>query len=115
MLLLLRRPPRATASTAAHRRPHARRRTLVFFNPLKRREKRGGIALFFLGIALVLMKRSFIGIIVELFGMVAMFGGLLPIVVSFLGAFPVIGPIVTSPAVTAVVSRLAGAARRPPV
>jgi ATP/ADP translocase len=93
-----------------------RRRTLVFFNPFKRKEKRRGILLFFLGIALVLLKRTFIGMIVETFGMVAMFGGLLPIVVSFLSSVPVVGPLFASPTVASAVNALAGAtARRPPV
>lgn len=91
-------------------------RTLVFFNPFKRKEKWRGIVLFMSGIVLVLMKRTFIGMIVEVFGMVAMFGGLLPIVVSFLSSLPVIGPLFSSPAVAGVVSTLSGAAaRRPPV
>ena len=69
-----------------------------------------------MGIALVLAKRSFIGMVVEAFGMVAIFGGLLPIVVSFLSSVPVVGPVFASPAVANVVSSLAGAgARRPPV
>ena len=88
----------------------------MFFNPFKRREKWRGIVLFFTGVTLVLFKRSFIGMIVEAFGMVAMFGGLLPIVVSFLGSLPVIGTFFNSPAVANVVTSLAGAAaRRPPV
>lgn len=88
----------------------------MFFNPFKRREKWRGIVLFFCGIFLVLIKRSFVGMIVETFGMVAMFGGLLPIVVSFLSSVPVVGPLFASPAVANVVSSLAGAAaRRPPV
>ena len=88
----------------------------MFFNPFKRREKWRGIVLFFTGVTLVLFKRSFIGMIVEAFGMVAMFGGLLPIVVSFLSSVPVVGPVFASPAVARAVSALAGAsARRPPV
>ena len=88
----------------------------MFFNPFKRREKWRGIVMFFAGIVLVLFKRSFIGMVVEVFGMVAMFGGLLPIVVSFLSSLPVVGPFFASPAVAGVVASLAGAgARRPPV
>ena len=88
----------------------------MFFNPFKRREKWRGIVLFFAGIILVLLRRTFIGMIVEVFGMVAMFGGLLPIVVSFLSSLPVVGPFFASPAVASVVNSIAGAAaRRPPV
>ena len=90
-------------------------RTLVFFNPIKRKEKWRGIVLFFLGIALVLGKRTFFGFILESIGMVAMFGAFLPIVVTFLKQMPVIGPVFSAPGISNVVDKLAGVARRPPV
>jgi len=90
-------------------------RTLVFFNPFKRKDKWRGIVMFFLGILLVLSKRTFIGFIVELIGMVAMFGAFLPIVVQFLRSLPVVGPVFSAPGIATVVDKLAGVARRAPV
>jgi hypothetical protein len=90
-------------------------RTLVFFNPIKRKDKWRGIALFFGGIALVLMKYTFIGFILESIGMVAMFGAFLPIVVAFLRGLPVVGPVFSAPIVATIVDKIAGVARRPPV
>lgn len=91
------------------------KRTLVFFNPIRRKDKWRGIVLFFLGIALVLRKNTFIGFILESIGMFAMFGAFLPIVVQFLRNTPFIGPIFSAPGVSSVVDKIAGVARRPPV
>lgn len=82
---------------------------------MKRKDKWRGIVLFFLGIALVLRRNTFIGFLVEAVGMVAMFGAFLPIVVQFLRGMPIVGPIVSAPGVSAVVDKLAGATRRAPV
>ena len=118
-------------------------RALVFFNPFRRKEKWRAIVLFFSGIALVFMKRTWLGMTLELVGMVSMFGGafgglgytaglpaalpiltrpppptpaFLPIVVSFLRSTPVIGPIFSLPVIGTAVNYLAGVAnRRPPV
>ena len=91
------------------------KRTLLFFNPIKRKDKRRGIILFALGVLLVLLKRTFFGFIIELLGMIAMFGPLLPIVVGFLRQLPVVGPIFSAPGISQGVDKLAGVARRPPV
>ena len=71
--------------------------------------------LFFLGIVLVLFKRTFFGILCEAFGMVQMFGPFLPIVVGTLRTVPVVGPILSAPGIATVVDKLAGVARRAPV
>lgn len=91
------------------------KRTLVFFNPLRRKEKWRGIVLFFAGILLVLMKRTFFGFILESVGALAVFGAFLPIVVTFLRSLPVVGPVFSAPGVATVVDKLAGVSRRPPV
>ena len=87
----------------------------MFFNPFKRKDKWRGIVMFFAGILLVLSKRTFIGFVVELVGMVAMFGAFLPIVVQFLRSLPLVGPLFSAPGVATLVDRLAGVARRAPV
>lgn len=91
-------------------------RTLFFFNPIKRKDKWQGIVLFFLGILLVLFKWAFIGIVLEMIGLVAMFAPFLPIVLTFLQNVPTIGWIFASPVLSKAVERVAGAAgKRAPV
>jgi hypothetical protein len=96
-------------------------RTLVFFNPFRRRNKARGIVCFFLGILLVLFKWTLVGMVVEVAGMISMFAPFLSMVVTFLRALPGIGPLLNAPIVDRVVDKLAGVAskadsrRRPPV
>lgn len=47
---------------------------LNFFNPVRRKDRRRGIICFFLGVFLVLVKWPVIGMIVEVVGIVEMFG-----------------------------------------
>jgi hypothetical protein len=55
-------------------------KTLLFFG---KRDKIFGTVLFFLGIMLVFMRWAFIGVIVEAFGFVSLFGyGIIPHVKS---------------------------------
>lgn len=92
-------------------------RALHFFNPFRRKEQVRGIVCFFAGITLVLLRWSVIGLILELIGMVEMFGKLLPIVVSFLRGVPYVGRLFSLPGVATVIDWLSGAgrARRAPV
>ena len=90
--------------------------TLDLFNPIKRPEKLRGVILFFLGIVLILVRWTFVGIFLELIGMLSLFGGFLPIVVSFMRALPFIGPVLSMPVVGMIVDKLAGSGeRRAPV
>ena len=82
--------------------------TLNFFNPVARRDKLRGILLFFSGIALVLFGWPKIGIVIEIVGMVEMFGTFVPHVVTFLRQFPYIGHFLSLPVVAAVIDRLSG-------
>lgn len=72
-----------------------------------------GILCFFSGIVLVLLGWAKVGIIVEIMGMVAMFGTFFPYVVTFLRQVPYVGHLLNIPVVSNFVERLAG--RRTPV
>ena len=89
------------------------RSCLGFFNPMR---KPRGVVCFFLGVLLVLVRWPVVGMLVELIGMVEMFGTFLPMVVQVLRGLPLLGPFLRLPVVAQVVDRLAGSkARRPPV
>jgi hypothetical protein len=86
---------------------------LSFFNPMR---KPRGVICFALGVILVLMRWSVIGMLVEIIGMVEMFGTFLPMVVSVLRGVPLIGPFLRLPLVSVVIDKLAGVkTKRPPV
>lgn len=63
---------------------------------------------FFGGIALILMKRSFIGFAVESIGILYLFGDFFGTLVLFLRNFPIIGSILRHPMVEPYVNRIAG-------
>jgi hypothetical protein len=85
---------------------------LAFFNPFHRKDRWRGIVLFGVGVALVLVMRwAVVGILVEVVGLVEMFGRFLPNVVTTLRMVPVVGPLFAHPIVTTVVQKLAGASR----
>ncbi|CCE61621.1 hypothetical protein TPHA_0A05470 [Tetrapisispora phaffii CBS 4417] len=80
-------------------------KTYVFFSkPTKRR----GSVLFLFGIFLILVKWTFIGFVIELLGIMGLFGDFFGIIVQFLRSLPVIGPILSHPAVSPIVDKLAG-------
>ncbi|BFZ53920.1 Golgi Transport [Savitreella phatthalungensis] len=80
-------------------------RTIAFF---ARKHKLRGTICFFGGILLIFMKRSIIGILVELFGFVNLFGDFFPIVLSFLRSLPVVGQALRAPGIAQVLDRIAG-------
>lgn len=80
-------------------------KTLAFF--ARRQKIRGSIA-FGLGIFLILIKRPFIGFAIEMVGILALFGDFFAVIVAFLRSMPVIGPVLSHPAVAPVIDRLAG-------
>jgi hypothetical protein len=85
---------------------------LKFFNPMRRPR---GVVCFFLGVLLVLVRWPVVGMLIELIGMVEMFGTFLPMVVQVLRGVPVIGPLLRLPVVSTIVDKLSGAKKRPPV
>lgn len=82
------------------------RKTVSFF---ARREKWRGSVCFLGGALLVLFSWPMTGTIVELFGVINLFGNFFPIIVSFLRGVPVIGPILNLPVVARVVDSMSGA------
>lgn len=82
-------------------------RTLLFFNPIKRGKRRGKIC-FIVGFLLVFFGWAKIGILLEFFGIVEMFAPFFSIIVTTLSSLPVIGPIVTTPAVARVLNSISG-------
>ena len=80
-------------------------RTLrFFFQPSRMRAS----VLFLGGIVLVLLGWTFIGIIVEGFGFLNLFGDFFPVVLAFLRQLPLIGTFLNLPGVASVVDRVFG-------
>jgi len=80
-------------------------RTILFF---KRKNKIFGTVCFFTGIFLVFLKWPMIGIIVELFGFVNLFGDFFPVIISFMRNLPIIGNILNKPVIREFTDRLVG-------
>ncbi|KAJ3480132.1 hypothetical protein NLG97_g8143 [Lecanicillium saksenae] len=66
-------------------------KTLAFF---ARKQKAKGTAAFFLGLILILMRWTFIGFLVEGYGIVILFGDFLGTIASFARGIPVVGPYI---------------------
>lgn len=66
-------------------------KTLLFF---ARKQKAKGTAAFFVGLALILVRWTFIGFIVEAYGIVVLFGDFLGTIAGFARGLPVIGPYI---------------------
>jgi len=81
-------------------------KTFYFF---ARKQKLRGSLCFFGGILLVFFKWPIIGILVETFGFLNLFGDFFPVILSFLRQLPVIGQILSLPYIRTIVDRLAGA------
>mmetsp|Transcript_6466 Transcript_6466/g.8229 ORF Transcript_6466/g.8229 Transcript_6466/m.8229 type:complete len:150 (-) Transcript_6466:576-1025(-) len=90
------------------------RRTLEFFgfmgDRMKERWQRRwrGIITFLGGIMLVMSGWGVIGMMVEIFGFLNLFGTFFPLVFSFLRTLPVIGPFLNLPGVSKVVDKISG-------
>ncbi|KAI9349997.1 vesicle transport protein [Zopfochytrium polystomum] len=80
-------------------------KTYSFF---ARTEKIRGTICFFGGIILVFLKWPVVGMAIEFFGFINLFGDFFPTVVSFLRRLPLIGPLLSLPGISKVVDRLAG-------
>ncbi|OBZ68048.1 putative Golgi transport protein 1 [Grifola frondosa] len=71
--------------------PH---KTFYFF---ARKQKLRGTVCFIGGILLVFFKWPFVGVIVETFGFLNLFGDFFPVILTFLRQLPVIGHILSLP------------------
>ncbi|KAF4974658.1 hypothetical protein FZEAL_8458 [Fusarium zealandicum] len=66
-------------------------KTLLFF---ARKQKAKGTAAFFLGLILILMRWTFIGFLIEAYGIVILFGDFLGTIAGFARGLPVVGPYI---------------------
>ena len=67
-----------------------------------------GLVTFMGGILLVLLNYTLIGMFLEVFGFLNLFGSLFPIALAFLRRLPVIGPVLSMPGVTWIADKVAG-------
>mmetsp|Transcript_3295 Transcript_3295/g.8549 ORF Transcript_3295/g.8549 Transcript_3295/m.8549 type:complete len:138 (-) Transcript_3295:253-666(-) len=87
----------------------AERAVTFFFTKKKAR----GSSLFFSGIVLVLVGWPIVGILVEAFGFVNLFGDFFPVAVTFARQLPVIGNVLDHPRVKPYVDKFVSANKLP--
>lgn len=80
-------------------------KTFYFF---ARKQKLRGTACFIGGILLVFLKWPFVGMVVETFGFLNLFGDFFPVILTFLRQLPFIGTFLTLPYVRDMADRLVG-------
>ncbi|KAL1924813.1 uncharacterized protein VTP21DRAFT_4467 [Calcarisporiella thermophila] len=80
-------------------------KTFIFFT---RRNKIRGTICFFAGFLLVFIRWPIIGILVEGFGFLNLFGDFFPVIISFLRRLPIIGNLLNLPVIARFVDRIAG-------
>ncbi|EPQ57470.1 Got1-domain-containing protein [Gloeophyllum trabeum ATCC 11539] len=80
-------------------------RTFYFF---ARKNKIRGTVCFIGGILLVFLKWPFVGVIVETFGFLNLFGDFFPVIITFLRQLPFVGQLLSLPYIRVVVDRIAG-------
>ncbi|SJK98015.1 probable GOT1-Membrane protein required for ER to Golgi transport [Armillaria ostoyae] len=80
-------------------------KTFYFF---ARKQKLRGTICFLGGIILVFIKWPFVGMVVETFGFLNLFGDFFPVIITFLRQLPFIGTALSLPYVRDVVDRIAG-------
>ncbi|PIA17474.1 Got1-domain-containing protein [Coemansia reversa NRRL 1564] len=80
-------------------------KTVFFFT---RRDKLRGSIAFFAGFVLVLVKWPIVGILIEAFGFLNLFGDFFPVAINFLRSLPIIGRVFSLPGVRQLVDRFGG-------
>ncbi|KAM6502412.1 Got1/Sft2-like family domain containing protein [Amanita muscaria] len=80
-------------------------KTFYFF---ARKQKLRGTLCFLGGVLLVFLKWPFIGVVVETFGFLNLFGDFFPVIVTFLRQLPFVGTVLSLPYIRDVVDRVAG-------
>ncbi|KAH9971072.1 putative GOT1-membrane protein required for ER to Golgi transport [Lactifluus volemus] len=80
-------------------------KTFYFF---ARKNKLRGTACFLGGILLVFLKWPAIGVLVEMFGFLNLFGDFFPVILTFLRQLPFIGTFLNLPYLRPLLDRLAG-------
>lgn len=61
-----------------------------------------------IGLLLVLFKYGIIGVIIEVFGFLNLFGNFIPLAVNFMRTLPVVGDVLRVPFIAQLVDRIAG-------
>ncbi|KAF8577997.1 Got1-domain-containing protein [Ramaria rubella] len=80
-------------------------KTFYFF---ARKQKLRGTACFIGGILLVFFKWPFVGMCVETFGFLNLFGDFFPVILTFLRQLPFVGTFLSLPYIGPTLDRLAG-------
>jgi len=80
-------------------------KTFYFF---ARKQKLRGTVCFIGGILLVFLKWPLIGVVVETFGFLNLFGDFFPVILTFLRQLPFVGNFLSLPYIRDVADRLAG-------
>jgi len=80
-------------------------KTFFFFF---QRHKIKGTTFFFVGIATVFLGWPLIGMILELYGSVLLFGGFIPVAINFLRRLPGLNIILNLPGISSVIDKLEG-------
>ncbi|KAJ2082156.1 Golgi Transport [Coemansia sp. RSA 988] len=80
-------------------------KTVFFFT---RRDKLRGSIAFFAGFILVLVKWPIVGILIEAFGFLNLFGDFFPVAINFLRSLPIIGRVFSLPGIRQLVDRFGG-------
>jgi hypothetical protein len=86
------------------------RKTFRFF--FQKRKIRGTIC-FLGGIVLVIVGWAFVGLCIESFGFVNLFGDFFPIVLTFMRRLPLIGSFLNLPGIRTVVDKIVGSGKLP--
>jgi len=81
-------------------------RTLRFFF---QRHKVKGSSLFFGGILIVLIGWPVVGMAVETWGFIILFGGFIPVAINFLRRIPILGTILNLPGIKQIADYIEGA------
>ncbi|KAJ2365269.1 Golgi Transport [Coemansia sp. RSA 2611] len=87
-------------------------KTVFFFT---RRDKLRGSVAFFAGFVLVLIKWPIVGILVEAFGFLNLFGDFFPVAINFLRSLPLVGRLLSLPGIRQAVDRIGGYPSQYPV
>lgn len=80
-------------------------KTFYFF---ARKQKLRGTVCFLGGILLVFCKWPFVGVVVETFGFLNLFGDFFPVILTFLRQLPIIGSALQLPYIRDLADRMAG-------
>ena len=81
------------------------KRTSLFFID---KDKIKGTAAFFGGILVLLLGWPILGMIIEMYGFVALFGGFFPMAIKFLRCVPVVSTILALPGISDCCNSIAG-------